>query len=79
MLWIFTSEENFIIIFQEKPNDFQYYFVTIHSFNFIIFNSTVVQLVLSKRKWKRKIAVEHPLTNNCNMMVDYTNKVFQLN
>ena len=68
-----------IIIFCEIPNCYQYYFLTIHSFFFVIINATIVHILFFERKRKRKITVKNPFTNNCNTMVDPAKKMFQLN
>ena len=70
--------DNFIIIFREKPNRFQQFFVTINYFCLIIINATILQIVFSERKCKRNITVKNPLTNNYNTMVDPAKKIFQL-
>ena len=62
-----------------KPNVFQYSFVTMHYFLFVIIGATLVQLVMSERNYKRNITVKNPFTNNCNTMVDPTKIFFQLN
>ena len=53
-------------------NLFQYSFVTIHSFCFIVITETVVQLVTSERNHEQNISVKNPLTNNCNKILDTT-------
>ena len=68
-----------IILFQGKTNVFRYDFVAINSLFFIVVNETVVQLVLSERKWKSEATVKNSLTNNSKKMVDPTRKIFQLN
>ena len=75
----FSSEGDFYFSMLGKYNGFQYSFVTIHFFCLIFINATVVQTFFSERKCKREITVKNPLTNNCNTMVDTTNKISQLN
>ena len=70
--------KTFIFICLEKPNGFKYEFVTINYY-FIIINATLVQIITSKRKCKRKTTVKNTPTNNCNTMRGTTKKVVQLN
>ena len=79
MLWILLLEEIFNILCLGKPNGFQYYFVTINFFCFIMINATVVQIFFCERNCKRKITVNNTLTNKCNTIVDPAKKIFQLN
>ena len=50
MLWIFTSEGQFVLFLLWKPNCFQYSFVTINYFYFITINATLVQIFFSDKK-----------------------------
>ena len=68
-----------IFIYWGKPNGFQYSFVTIYSFCFVIISVTLAQIFTSERKCKRNINVKNILTNNCNTEFNPTGKVFQLN
>ena len=69
--------DTFSILFWEKPNLFQYYFVTKNYFCFNITHATVVQILFCEKKCKRKITVKNSLTNNCNTTVDPANMIFQ--
>ena len=54
MFCVFTFEGQFSYSLLEKMNCFQYSFVSILYFCFVIFNETEVQIVFSERKWKIK-------------------------
>ena len=54
----------------EKPNGFQYSFVTIPSVCFIIISATVIKLITSERKHKKNITFKNTPTSNCNKMLD---------
>ena len=48
-------------------------------FCFIVIIATVVQLLTSESNLKHIIDIKNPLTNNCNIMLDITKRVCQLN
>ena len=50
--------DSFSILFCEKPNCFQYSFVTIHYFLFIIINATAVQILFLWEEVQRKNACQ---------------------
>ena len=55
-------KDTFIIIFWGEHNFFQYSFVTICSFCFIIINAKVFQIIFSERNCKSKITVKNHLS-----------------
>ena len=72
MLWIITSEWQFLYYFCENPNLFQYSYVTINQFSFIINNTTAVQIIFCEGNLIK-------LANNCNTIVGTVKIIFQLN